>query len=531
MIGRSRRVAGSVAEPRRVAVIGGGVSGLATAALLASRGHSVDLLEKNDELGGRVGTLERDGFRFDTGASWYLMPEVFEHFFELLGTSAAAELDLVTLDPSYRVFYEEQSAPIDMRPDHAANRAVFESIEPGAGQRLDDYLESAAHTYRMAMRHFLYTSFDSARALVSKELLRSVPALTRLLSRSLEGHVAARFSDPRLRQILGYQAVFLGSAPNRTPGMYHLMSRLDLGDAVRYPRGGFTRLVESLACQARRHGARLHTGHEVCEILTDHTVEGRPAVSGVRYARDGADGTLSADVVVGAADLHHVETSLLPHDLRTHPERRWRRRSPGPGAVLVLLGVAGRLPQLAHHSLLFNADWERSFQHIFGPASRMPDPASIYVCAPSRTDPSVAPDGDENLFMLVPVPADPEIGHGGPDRTGSAQVESVADAAIAQLASWTGATDLAGRVRVRHTIGPADFERDYHAWRGGALGLEHTLRQSAFLRPGNRSAKVSGLYYAGASTIPGVGLPMCLISAELVLKRLTGDRSAQAVRP
>jgi phytoene desaturase len=195
-----------------------------------------------------------------------------------------------------------------------------------------------------------------------------------------------------------------------------------------------------------------------------------------------------------------------------------------------MLGIEGRLPELAHHSLFFTADWDRNFGDIFGPDARVPDPASVYVCKPSETDPTVAPEGCENLFVLVPVPADVAIGSGGDDGEGAPAVERAADAAIDQVAAWAGIPDLRSRIRVRHTVGPEDFARRYNSWRGGALGLEHTLRQSAFLRPGNVSSKVEGLLYAGASTVPGVGLPMCLISAELVLKRLTGDRSALPVR-
>jgi 1-hydroxy-2-isopentenylcarotenoid 3,4-desaturase len=515
---------------RRVIVIGGGIAGLATAALLASRGHSVDVLEKNDTLGGRVGSFERDGFRFDTGASWYLMPEVFEHFFALLGTSAGKELDLTVLDPSYRVFFEGHSRPVDVRPDRAHNRAVFESIEPGAGARLDAYLRSAEETYDIALRRFLYSSFDGPSAFLHPDVVRRTPRLIRLLTRSLDRHVAAQFSDNRLRQVLGYPAVFLGSSPRRAPSMYHLMSRLDLGDRVLYPQGGFTRLIEVIAALAERHGARLHTGTQVTAILTrDGTRGGRSQVKGVAHESGGGRHTLPADVVVRAADLHHLENALLPPPLQTHPQRAWRRRSPGPGAVLAMLGIEGRLPQLAHHSLFFTSDWDRNFGDIFGRRPRVPDPASVYVCKPSASDPTVAPDGCENLFVLVPVPADVAIGRGGDDGHGSEAVERAADAAIDQVAAWAGAPDLRNRIRVRHTVGPEDFARDYHAWRGGALGLEHTLRQSAFLRPGNRSSKVDGLLYAGASTVPGVGLPMCLISAELVLKRLTGDRSALPV--
>ena len=516
---------------QRVVVVGGGIAGLATAALLASRGHSVDLLEKNDDLGGRVGSTVRDGFRFDTGASWYLMPEVFDHFFELLGTSADAELDLTVLDPSYRVFFEGHPDPVDVRPDRAHNRALFESLEPGAGARFDAYLASAEETYDVALRRFLYSNFDAPSAFLHPDVVRRSPRLGRLLTRSLESHVASQFSDTRLRQVLGYPAVFLGSSPSRTPSMYHLMSSLDLGDRVLYPQGGFQRLIEVVANLAEKHGARLHTGAPVTRILTgEGTRRGRPHVVGVEHGGDGGRSTLDADVVVGAADLHHLETALLPPSLQTHPTAAWKRRSPGPGAVLAMLGIEGRLPQLAHHSLFFTTDWDRNFGDIFGRTPRVPDPASVYVCMPSATDPTVAPDGCENLFVLVPVPADVGIGHGGDDGQGSPAVERAADAAIDQVAAWSGATDLRDRIRVRHTVGPEDFARTYNSWRGGALGLEHTLRQSAFFRPGNVSAKVDGLLYAGASTVPGVGLPMCLISAELVLKRLTGDRSVLPVR-
>lgn len=516
-------------SPQRVVVVGGGIAGLATAALLASRGHSVDLFEKNDDLGGRVGSVERDGFRFDTGASWYLMPEVFEHFFSLLGTSAEAELDLVELDPSYRVFFEGHRDPVDVRPDVAHNRALFESLEPGAGERFDAYLASAAETYDVAIKRFLYTNFDSASAFLHPAVVRRTPSLGRLLTRSLESHVAARFTDPRIRQILGYPAVFLASSPDRAPSMYHLMSHLDLGDKVLYPQGGFTTLIAAIADVARRHGARLHTGTEVRRILTSQR-DGRAVVTGVEHDTPDGPHEVVADVVVGAGDLHHLETALLPRELQTHPEPAWRDRSPGTGVVLAMLGVEGSLPQLPHHSLFFTSDWKANFGSIFGDDARVPDPASVYVCKPSETDPSVAPPGHENLFVLVPVPADVSIGAGGDDGGGAEQVERAADAAIDQVAAWAGIPDLRERIRVRHTVGPEDFATRYHAWRGGALGLEHTLRQSAFLRPGNTSAKVDGLYYAGATTVPGVGLPMCLISAELVLKRLTGDRSSLPVR-
>jgi phytoene desaturase len=384
----------------------------------------------------------------------------------------------------------------------------------------------------MAERHYLYNPFTDLRSLLHRDILGALPKLTSLLTTKLDAYVARRFRHPVLRQILGYPAVFLGTNPAAAPAMYHLMSALDLGDGVQYPMGGFCELVQRLEALAIESGAVIRTGAEVGEITTRAAEgEGRRAprrrVTGVRW-RDsgGAWHDSPADIVVSAADLHHTETRLLDEPSRSYPESWWRRRVSGPGAVLVLLGVRGRLPGLPHHTLLFTRDWAANFDAIFGPEPAVPDPASLYVCKPSETDPGVAPPGHENLFVLVPVPADEDLGAGGADGSGDPQVERIADAAIDQIAQWTGVSDLRERIVVRHTIGPADFARDYHSWRGGMLGPAHTLAQSAMFRPQNASKRVDGLYYAGATTAPGVGLPMCLISAELVLKRVRGDRSA-----
>ncbi|KAF0968165.1 MULTISPECIES: phytoene desaturase family protein [Gordonia] len=518
---------------KRIVVIGGGVAGLATAALLAHDGHDVEVIEKNDDLGGRAGLWSADGFRFDTGPSWWLMPEVFDHYFEMLGTSTQEQLDLVRLDPGYRVFFgdnESDEPPIDIFGDFERNREVFEQIEPGAGAALESYLRTARQAYDLAVERFLYTSFDSVRAFLSLPVLRHAPTLASLLTRSLQSFISARFSDRRLQQVLGYPAVFLGSSPERTPSMYHLMSWLDLADGVRYPQGGFTTLVDALERVARERGVVIHTGTAATAVLTrkrpGRLRRRRAEVVGVRV--QGADGStrdVPADIVVGAADLHHLETKLLPDDLQTFPQRYWERATSGPGAVLAYLGVSGELPELAHHSLFFTEDWKTNFDAIFETPTRVPDPASLYVCKPSATDESVAPDGHENVFILVPVPPDPGLGHGGVDGGGDPDIEKVADRAIAMIGQWSGVPDLADRVVVRRTVGPADFVDNVNSWCGGALGPAHTLRQSAFLRSTNRSRKVEGLYYAGSSTRPGIGLPMCLISAELIRKRLNGDHS------
>jgi phytoene desaturase len=500
-------------------VIGGGIAGLATAALLGTEGWRVTVLEARDTVGGRAGSWDEGGFRFDTGPSWYLMPEVFEHFFRLLGTTAERELDLVELDPAYRVYSDPGTdrAPIDVRSGRDAATALFESIEPGAGAKLAAYLDSAGDAYDLAVTRFLYDTYESTAGLRDPALLRRAPQLLPLLTRSLASHVERRFADPRLRQILGYPAVFLGGSPYGVPSLYHLMSHLDLDEGVLYPRGGFVEVIRAIERLAAASGAVIETGARVTRIDTDGaTATGVVLEDGRRIA---------ADLVVSTADLHHTETTLLPRELQTYPESWWAKREPSPGALLLLLGVEGTLPELAHHTLLFTEDWRSNFDDIFGDRPRISDPASLYVCRPSATDPSAAPAGHENLFVLVPVPADPGIGHGGVDGAGDAGVEAAADKVIAQLASWCGVPDLADRIVVRRTIAPGDFASDLNAWRGNALGLSHTLGQSAMFRPRNVSRKVAGLAYAGGSALPGIGLPMCLISAELVVKRLRGDRS------
>ncbi len=511
--------------PRDAVVVGGGISGLASAALLAADGHRVTLLESRDAFGGRAGSWQHGGFRFDTGPSWFLMPEVFEHFYRLLGTSMAEQLELHTLDPGYRAYFEGDPQAFDLPAGSARARAALTALDPASEQRLARYLDSAGSTYDLALRRFLYSSFDSVRPFLDREVLGGLPRLARMLLRSLDGEIRSRTRDERLRRLLGYPAVFLGGSPLRVPAMYHLMSHLDVDDGVRYPMGGFAAVVDSFVRRAEAAGAELHTGARVESIVT---VDGR--ARGVRYRNaDGALRTHPADLVVTAADLHHVDTELLDAPDRERDARWWRRRDPGPGAVLALLGVRGRAPHLAHHTLLLADDWEGAFASVASTATGFPTNPSLYIGKPSETDPDVAPPGHENLFVLVPVAPDTTTGHGGIDGAGDARVEHFVDGVIAQIAEWTGAHDLADRIVVRRTVAPADFAGELHAWRGSALGPAHTLRQSAFFRAPNASRHVAGLLHAGGSTVPGIGVPMCLISAELVLKRVRGDRSASPV--
>lgn len=506
------------ARDPRIVIIGGGIGGLATAGLLARGGAQVTLLERHASVGGRAGLWEHDGYTWDTGPSWYLMREAFDQYFALMGTSTDAQLDLIDLDPRYRVFYEGDDVDgagevLDVVADPDANYARFNEMSPGDGDAMREYAKESRGLYHLALDRFLYTTFERVDKVPNASVMRQLPRLASLLTRSLGAKVASRVRDERLRKILGFHAVFLGSSPSRAPSLFSLMSHLDLTDGVRYPRGGMYQVIRAIESLAVAEGAEIRTHADVTRIL----VGDNGLATGVELA--GGE-VIEADAVVSGADMHHTETALLEPQHQWQPERRWAKRQPGVSALLVYAGVRGELPQLAHHSLFFSRDWETNFAAIVGGgALKPPFPASVYVSRVTATQPDAAPAGHENLYMLVPFPADPELGATPASR---AQLEEYAWRYLDQVAAWASIPDLRERTTLYRVTAPADFATELSTWRGSALGLEHTVRQSAMFRPGNVSRKVPNLMYVGSSTVPGIGMPICLISAELVAKRLLG---------
>lgn len=505
---------------KKAVVIGGGIAGLATAALLAKAGMRVDLFESRDSIGGRAYLWEKDGFRFDMGPSWYLMPDAFEQFFRLMGTTTSEQLNLVRLDPAYQTRNEGLGDKIPMPTDVEGIKKMFDGIESGAGAQLDRYLKSAEEAYELSIKHFLYTNFRDLRSFLHPDVLKRLARFLKLLTTSLYDFSGKYVKDERLKKMLNFPAVFLGASPYDTPSMYHLMTHVDMNQGVFYPQGGLHTVIQAIAKLAKENGVTIHTSSPVQEILVQ---EGKAV--GVALA----SGEVRADLVVATADLQHVETKLLDEKHQTYPTSWWERKVPGPSALLMYLGVKGKISELDHHTLLYTKDWKANFSEVFHRADgnrKVPNPASLYICMPSKTDPSVAPEGFENIFVLVPVSPDPAIGRGGVNGTGDEKLEKAADAVIQQISDWCNIPDLADRIVLRRTVGPQDFVQEFNAWSGTALGMAHTLLQSAFFRPKNRSKKVKNLFYAGHNTLPGIGLPMCLIGAELVYKHLTNDKTA-----
>ena len=492
---------------KKAVIIGAGYGGLALANLLAKVGHEVSIYEKNPSAGGRIQVVKQNGFTFDLGPSWYLMPEIFEQYYQLFGRSAKTELDLVRFSPGYKVWSEGYD-PLIIQGDVDKDMTTFEAIEPGAGKKLQRYVTRSSQIYEVAVKHALYNNFTRFSDVLQWPLLRQLPTMLPLVWRTLDSHVSRWFRNLRLKQLLEYHMVFLGSSPFQAPAVYSLMSHLDFRSGVYYPRRGMLELVGSMERLGRSLGVAYHFNSPVKQIVLDgHQATGIELVNGERIA---------ADLVISAADIHHTETKLLPTTAQSYPEKYWQKRQPGPGALLVSLGITGKLPNLQHHNLYFVNKWRENFAAIYE-THTVPEHASLYVCNPTKTDPSLAPSGHENLFVLLPLPAGVTL---------TPQQEAACVKKIVKiLTEMSGESDLPKRIVSRLIYGPEQFGEQFNAWQYNAFGGEsHLLRQSVIFRTRNRSKKIPNLYYVGAGTLPGIGLPMCLISAQLTYKRITGNR-------
>jgi phytoene desaturase len=445
--------------------------------------------------------MERDGFRFDMGPSWYMMPDVFERFFGHFDRRPTDYYELEHLDPHYRMFFKDGDV-IDVRPDIDYLRELFASYEDGAGEAFDEYLATSERHYETAMENFVYEDRSRLRDWIDLDVVRSAPVGLRLIG-SMQRHVENYFEHPKLQQIMQYTLVFLGGSPKNTPALYNIMSHVDFNLGVYYPDGGIGAVVDALAELGGELGVSYETDAEVREITRRKR--------GFLVETD--DETYNPDYVVSNADYAHTEQELLPEHERQYDDDYWEKRTYAPSAFLIYLGVEGAVDELAHHSLVLPTDWEPHFDQIFEDPSWPDDPA-YYLCVPSKTDDSVAPDGHSNLFVLVPV------------APGLHDEESVRteyrEKILADIAEHTG-VDLRDRIVVEEQFSVSDFGERYNATEGTALGLAHTLRQTSLLRPSNRSGAVDGLYFTGSFTTPGIGVPMCLISGEHTASALIDD--------
>lgn len=490
------------AKGKKVIVIGSGFAGLSAAAHLAQKGFAVQLLEKHEQAGGRARSFSQDGFLFDMGPSWYWMPDVFERFFNQFGKKASDYYDLVRLDPSYRVWFGANDQ-IDLPSDMNEMEALFESIEKGSAAQLRRFLTEAAYKYEVGIQDLVYKPGRSLWEFADRRVLGGVFRLQ--LFRSFSRHVRKYFSHPKLLSLMEFPVLFLGAKPSQTPALYSLMNYADIKLGTWYPMGGMHKIVEGMLDLVRSLGV---------EVKFNANVERIEILNGKASRVHLKDEILEADIVVGGADYHHIENDLLPENSRTYKSDYWESRVMAPSCLLFYLGVDKQLDNLQHHNLFFDTDFEQHAKEIYDDPS-WPENPLFYVCCPSKTDPAVAPNGKENLFVLIP------LAPGLKDDSEEIR-EKYYNLVMDRLEKLSG-QEIRSQVIVKRSYAHRDFVSDYNAFKGNAYGLANTLMQTAILKPSLKSKKVSNLYYTGQLTVPGPGVPPSLISGGVVANEIAKE--------
>ncbi|MEY3646837.1 MAG: Diapolycopene oxygenase [Bacteroidota bacterium] len=482
---------------KKIIVIGAGFSGLATATSLADQGYDVEIFEKNEQAGGRARVFSEKGFVFDMGPSWYWMPDIFEDYFGRFGKKPSDYYNLVRLDPSYSVILDEKQV-IDMPADYTELKTLFESIEPGAGSALDRFLAQAAYKYKVGIQEFVWKPSTKITEFLSLRIL--IDALRMDVFQSFYGHVRKFFKSPTLLKLMEFPILFLGAISQNTPAMYSLMNYAEIKLGTWYPMGGMHNIVKGMVALAEEKGVKIRTNMEVTGFgITNGRVQSVKTASGA----------FDADAVVASADYHHVE-ELLGDAHRNYDEAYWDKRVMAPSSLLFYLGINKRLPRLKHHNLFFDRDFSVHSHEIYTEANWPTDPL-FYASAPSVTDSSVAPDGCENVFLLIPV---------APNLVDTEEVrEKYFDQLMDRLEAYCGVS-IRDSIVYKRSYAHRDFIGDYHAFKGNAYGLANTLMQTAILKPSLKNKHVANLYYTGQLTVPGPGVPPSLISGLVVAKEV-----------
>ncbi|CCG98902.1 phytoene desaturase [Fibrella aestuarina BUZ 2] len=485
--------------PTRVTVIGAGFSGLSVATSLADKGYDVTILEKNESPGGRARLFKAEGFTFDMGPSWYWMPDVFETYFARFGKKPSDYYNLVRLDPSYSVVFGPDEA-VDIPASLRELKALFDQIEPGSGARLDAFLNQAAYKYRVGIHDFVWRPSRSITEFMSLKLLYDVARLD--VFQSFASHARKFFKHPRLLQLIEFPILFLGATPQNTPAMYSLMNYAEMTGGTWYPMGGMHEIVKGMVTLAEEKGVKMLYNEAVERIETVAEAGGQTSAKRIHTNQ----GIFEADVVVASADYNHVETTLVAPSERNYSDDYWKKRVMAPSSLLFYLGVNKRIPKLQHHNLFFDEDFGLHAQEIYE-TPKWPTRPLFYASAPSKTDPSVAPAGMENVFLLIPV---------APDLVDDeATREHYYQLIMQRLEAYVG-ENVRDHVVYKRSYAHRDFKADYNAFRGNAYGLANTLMQTAFLKPNLKNKKVRNLFYTGQLTVPGPGVPPSLISGLVV---------------
>ncbi len=483
---------------RKVTVIGSGFSGLAAASFVAKQGCETTLIEKNTSIGGRARAFSAAGFTYDMGPSWYWMPDIFERFFAEFGKKPSDYYNLVQLDPGFQiVFGKDDTLAIPAKLDGIYE--VFESIEKGSADKLKQFLQEGAFKYKVGMNELVYKPSFSWLEFASMEVITGAARLH--MFKPVSKYVRGFFKDERLVALMEFPVLFLGAMANQIPALYSLMNYAALSMGTWYPMGGMIEIVKGMESLALSLGVEVKTSCEAEEIV----IEGNKA----KQIRTNS-GAIATDGIIAAGDYHHIEQNLLAKEYRTYNEDYWDKRTLAPSSLIFYLGVSKKIKKLIHHNLFFDASMDQHSKEIYE-QPEWPSSPLFYVCCPSKTDPTVAPIGMENLFILIPI------------APGLKDTEAIRqkyfDIVIKRLEDLCG-DEIKSYIVYNKSYCVNDFKADYHAYKGNAYGLANTLRQTAALKPTMRNKKVKNMFYAGQLTVPGPGVPPALVSGQVAAQQL-----------
>nr|WP_299383997.1 phytoene desaturase family protein [Allomuricauda sp.] len=480
---------------KKVIVVGSGFSSLSAACYLAKAGLEVEIFEKNQTVGGRAGQMVKDGFTFDMGPSWYWMPDIFEKFFADFGKKPSDYYQLDKLNPAYKIFFKDDSITIGDCMEQICKE--FDRIESGSSEHLRKFIKKAQDNYDIAINKVVLKPGLSPLELVTKDTVTRLDQFFKTISQE----VRKRFQNPKLISTLEFPVLFLGAKPSKTPSFYSFMNFADFGLGTWHPKGGMYEIIKAMEKLAMELGVVINTNCPVDKILV---LDGE--ICGINTQGK----NVVSDYVVSGADYHHSET-LLDKKYRQYSESYWDSRVYAPSSLLFYIGFDKKLKNVEHHNLFFDTDFEQHAIEIYD-HPQWPSNPLFYANFPSITDASMAPEGCETGFFLVPIAP-------GLEDTDALRAQYF-DIVMDRFSALTD-QEVKKSIIFKRSFCVRDFVEQYNSYKGNAYGMANTLSQTAFLRPNLRSKKVKNLFFAGQLTVPGPGVPPSLISGKLTAELLT----------
>ena len=491
---------------KKVVIIGSGFASLSTACFLAKADWDVTIVEKQSMPGGRARRLYAEGFVFDMGPSWYWMPDVFERFFNCFGKKVSDYYLVERLDPSYRIYWPEDS--MDISADYNTLKNLFETIEAGSGVMLDKFMKEAQYKYEVGINKLVHKPGQSIAEFIDLDLIKGIFKLD--VFTSMKRHIGKHFKNNKLQQLLEFPVLFLGALPKDTPALYSLMNYADVKSGTWYPQGGMYKIVEGMYQLATELGVKFNFNHNVSKLDVEEGIVKKVHAEVISNHEIKAV-AFDADVVVGGADYHFIESNLLPPQYRSYSEAYWAKRVMAPSCLIYYVGLNKKLDNVLHHTLFFDVSFDVHGKEIYT-APQWPTKPLFYVSVTSVSDDSVAPVGCENLFFLIPVAAGLE---GDTEKLRDKYFEDIINRYEERIGQ-----SVKDAIVYKKSYSVSNFIEDYNAFKGNAYGLANTLMQTAVLKPSCRSKKIKNLFYTGQLTVPGPGVPPSLISGEVVAKEI-----------